>query len=66
MKVKTTNSTSTAFSYTFDCIKILFISVIGWNISLQPQAITTNIEGNKVTVKTNNNGGCYIYAILLV
>lgn len=66
VKYESSNSTSSTFEVTFECEKILHISVLPWNSSLGTMTMATNIKGKTIQVKTNPNGGCKIFAILLI
>lgn len=66
VKYESANSTTSTFEVTLECKKILHISVLPWNNSLSTQTMSTNINGKTIQVKTNPNGGCKIFAILLI
>lgn len=64
--IRTSNASTQDFVYTFECKQILFLSVLPWNNTLQVQTMSTLLEDKRLKVRTASNGGCYIYAILLV
>ena len=66
VKYESSNSTSSQFQVTFECKKILHISFLPWNSSLSAQMMSTHLDGNTIKISTSPNGGCKLFAILLV
>lgn len=66
VKYESSNSTSSQFQVTFECKKILHISVLPWNSSLSAQMMSTHLDGNTIKISTSPHGGCKLFAILLV
>lgn len=66
VQYQTPNSTTSKFEVTFECEKVLHVSVLPWNGGLELQTMSTNLSGKTLQVKTGSSGGCKIFAILLI
>ena len=64
-KIVSSNSTTSVFTHTFNCKEILHLSCFAYDINLLPLQLSTTVNDKTIKVHTNN-GGCFIYAILLI